>query len=236
MVEHLSERGYAATTVKSVVRFAGVSPNVFYEHFADKEECFFAAYEAFTSTQLRRVKRVSRTEVGENDFLAASVAAVTDFLDREPKASRAFLVEAEAVGPAVRVRRKEVDAAFAKVLKSYHHSLCRRDPSLGMLPDVAYLGLVHAMRGLICDALEGDPARPLGELTASVVQMIKACILGAALARDTTADGDVPAWGGWAPGQESPTSGTGSSKLGAISPPSTSRTLPVTKLPAGDAR
>ena len=38
-------KGYTATTVGDVVKGAGVSRKTFYEHFADKEECFMAAWE-----------------------------------------------------------------------------------------------------------------------------------------------------------------------------------------------
>ncbi|MEA2379823.1 MAG: hypothetical protein QOD13_3730 [Thermoleophilaceae bacterium] len=42
----VAERGYAAATIDDVVRGAGVSKKTFYDHFADKQECFLAAYEA----------------------------------------------------------------------------------------------------------------------------------------------------------------------------------------------
>src|SRR5688572_28032972 len=52
----VAERGYAAETIDDVVRRAGVSKKTFYEHFADKEECFLAAYEAASEELLERVR------------------------------------------------------------------------------------------------------------------------------------------------------------------------------------
>ena len=46
IAEAVAEKGYAATTVADVVGRAGVSRKTFYEHFADKEECFLAAWDA----------------------------------------------------------------------------------------------------------------------------------------------------------------------------------------------
>ena len=40
MAETVAAKGYAATTVADVVARAGVSRKTFYEHFADREECF----------------------------------------------------------------------------------------------------------------------------------------------------------------------------------------------------
>ena len=45
ITELVAARGYAGTTVKEIAGAAGVSLSTFYEHFADKEECFLAAYE-----------------------------------------------------------------------------------------------------------------------------------------------------------------------------------------------
>jgi AcrR family transcriptional regulator len=46
VIESVAERGYEETTVAEVVALAGVSRKTFYESFADKEECYRAAYEA----------------------------------------------------------------------------------------------------------------------------------------------------------------------------------------------
>src|ERR687893_3211952 len=52
----VAEKGYAGATIDDVVRRAGVSKKTFYEHFADKEECFLAAYEAASEELLARVR------------------------------------------------------------------------------------------------------------------------------------------------------------------------------------
>jgi AcrR family transcriptional regulator len=41
----VAERGYVGTTVRDITRRARVSKRTFYEHFANKEECFVAARE-----------------------------------------------------------------------------------------------------------------------------------------------------------------------------------------------
>src|SRR5437588_12617692 len=51
----VAHRGYAAATITEVARRAGVSPNVFYEHFTDLEDCFVAAYDVFAATLTDRI-------------------------------------------------------------------------------------------------------------------------------------------------------------------------------------
>ena len=60
----VAEKGYAAATIEDVVRGAGVSKKTFYEHFADKEGCFLAAYEAAAEELFRRVlEEIGRAHV-----------------------------------------------------------------------------------------------------------------------------------------------------------------------------
>ena len=42
MVEAVSDHGYPGTTLRELVRIAGVSKSTFYEHFESKQECFVA--------------------------------------------------------------------------------------------------------------------------------------------------------------------------------------------------
>ena len=46
IADAVAAEGYAATSVADVIALAGVSRKTFYEHFADKEACFLAAYDS----------------------------------------------------------------------------------------------------------------------------------------------------------------------------------------------
>src|SRR3954451_610367 len=50
-----AEKGYAHTTVADVIAGAGVSRATFYEHFAGKEDCFVAAFDAGVEIMLGAV-------------------------------------------------------------------------------------------------------------------------------------------------------------------------------------
>ena len=45
MLTAASELGYRETNVQDVIERAGVSRPTFYEHFANKEDCFLAAFD-----------------------------------------------------------------------------------------------------------------------------------------------------------------------------------------------
>ena len=87
------EKGYTGTAVADVVAGAGVSRETFYQHFADREACFLAAYE---------VDRALR--------------AYLDLLASEGAMARVFLVDVYAAGPQALQRRREVQEDFTAVI------------------------------------------------------------------------------------------------------------------------
>ena len=180
--ELLGEKGYASTTIAEVARRASVSPNQFYEHFRDKEECVLAAYDVFIETLMARMATRATATDDWGQFLLAAVHGCIASLEAEPTVARAFLIEMDAAGPTARSRRRAALSAIAAQLKQQHAEIRRHDPSLGPLPDSVYLGLVHAVRDLVCDALESSPPTPLHDLESDILYWITASIEGAAAA------------------------------------------------------
>jgi AcrR family transcriptional regulator len=180
--ELLGQKGYAGTTITAIARRASVSPNQFYEHFRDRDECILSAYDVFIQTLMSRMgEELSGTE-DWGGFLAAAIHAYFASLEAEPVIARAFLIEMDGAGAAALVRRRAALAAIAGQLKEQHAEIRRRDPGLGPLPDSVYLGIVYAVRDLVCDALEGTPRVALYDLEADVLYWITATIEGAGAA------------------------------------------------------
>ena len=73
MVEAVARHGYAGTTLRELVRLAGVSKSTFYEHFDSKQECFLATFDEIISQVTERVGSAYREE---GDFREKLVAAV----------------------------------------------------------------------------------------------------------------------------------------------------------------
>jgi len=119
MAEAVCDLGYGNTPVAEVLRRAGVSRETFYEQFANKEECFLAAYDASATTLLNAMAAERDSEppprsLGER--LERALARYLQALAREPALARTFLVEVYAAGSAALARRVEVQARFAEAL------------------------------------------------------------------------------------------------------------------------
>ena len=182
ITELVAERGYGGATVTAAARRAGVSPNVFYQHFAGKEECLLAAYDVFARAILERMGAAIEPDADWHEFIDRTLDAYLTSLEADPSATRAFLIEMGAAGPLARRRVRDAYVAFADLLRRRHEEIRRREPGLGPLPDRVYLGLVMGVRELVCAALE-DAERPrLTELAPDVRRWIAATVQGAAAA------------------------------------------------------
>jgi len=168
----VAEKGFAKATIAAIAREAGVSPNAFYEHFDGKEACYLAAYDVFAQTLLERVAGTVDPATRWEDFLATALGAYLGTLAAEPAAARAFVIEMDGAGPRARERRYAVYAAMAAVIKQRHTELLPSHP----LPDVAYMGIVHGVRELVCDVLEGRAAGTLDDLAPDIEHWLSATL------------------------------------------------------------
>ena len=100
MVQAVADKGYARVAVADVIERAGVSRKTFYEQFANKDDCFLAAYDATVDELLATIDEA--LEALAPDWLAAHRAAVGAYLETlaaSPQFAKAFLIEVLGAGP-----------------------------------------------------------------------------------------------------------------------------------------
>ncbi len=94
MIELVAERGYGAVKVRELVGLAGVSARTFYEHFADKDECFLRTYGLIVRRSTKEVGAAQKDCHDWREQLRLAFCAWADGIAREPRAARLALVEA----------------------------------------------------------------------------------------------------------------------------------------------
>jgi AcrR family transcriptional regulator len=179
MVELMAERGSGATTVGELASRAGVSRGAFYEHFGSKEACLIAAYDDWSVGLVEAMIGEVSPETSWDRFIDVTLDGYLDTLAADPVAARAFMVEMDAAGPAARRRRRETIHGFAALLADRHAAMRRRDPSLGPLPERAYLGFALGVRELIRELLEREPPEELRSLAPDIRAWVTAMVAGA---------------------------------------------------------
>ncbi len=118
-----SRVGYAEASAEAISREAGMSKATFYEHFANKEECIIALFDAAgamvreavaAATGVEGASMVTgstpqeRVEGGVRAFLAA--------IEAYPDYARTLLVEIIGAGPRANERRDAVLEDFARLI------------------------------------------------------------------------------------------------------------------------
>jgi len=116
MAETVEQRGYAATPVAQVLKAAGVSRRTFYEQFADKEDCFLAAYDAFVARCSERMLASYHDSGAWEDSIARAYVSLLDALAAEPAFAHLAVVDVLAAGPRALARRDATLRRFARFI------------------------------------------------------------------------------------------------------------------------
>jgi AcrR family transcriptional regulator len=116
MAEEVAMRGASSVTVARVIARAGVSRRLFYELFADIEDCFLATFD-WGVEQARLVAVDAYTaEKGWREGIRAGLGALLRFFDEQPLIAQLCVVHAAGGGPRVLERRSQVIVELCEVV------------------------------------------------------------------------------------------------------------------------
>src|SRR5258708_28285577 len=100
MIELVGEQGYGTTTIAQLTARSGVSRKAFYEHFANKEECFLATYDMIVAEGFERVADAAGEAGGLQQELGLGLDVLFQRANENPGVERLALVEIAAARPA----------------------------------------------------------------------------------------------------------------------------------------
>ena len=151
MLNAAAELGYLETNVQDVIDRAGVSRPTFYEHFANKEDCFLAAFDV-SAERLRKKVDAAASKGGDvwRDRVRFGLEALLSFATREPDTARTMVVEARAASAAAVRRRVELMDEFAKCLQTQAREFL---PEAGSHTAVTASGIVGGVESLLYSRL-----------------------------------------------------------------------------------
>jgi len=181
VIAAVSERGYPAVTVADIVRRAKVSRKAFYEHFANKEECFLAA--TGEGRELLIASAVSATRVlpadaSDEDLLRAACRGFLTFLAEEPAFARVFYIHMPAAGARAVSRLDAGTRRFAELNRRWHEHARKRHPDWPAVPPEAYLALGGAITELARSMVNAGRIDNLPALEDTIVALHLAVLAG----------------------------------------------------------
>lgn len=165
MIETVAANGYGATSVADVIAGAKISRRTFYESFANKEDCYRAAYEA--SFEYLRLTVAAAVEAAEwPESVGAGLAALLEALAEHPELAAFFLLSPFAVDDEVARHHHE---ATRKLVGTLLAAAPRRREPKGMA-SAREAALAGGLSRLL--ALKVDSGRP-AELPALLPDLVE---------------------------------------------------------------
>jgi AcrR family transcriptional regulator len=179
MVEVNAERGAAGVTVAHVVARAGVSRRTFYEVFADREDCFLAAFDDGVARATRYVLDAYDPKARWAERIRTALTALLSFLDADRPMGRLLLVGSLGAGAEALERRRAVIAQAVAVVDEG-----RQETKAGPdLPALTAEGVVGGALSVLHARLLDPHSPPLVDLTSQLMATIVLPYLGATASR-----------------------------------------------------
>ncbi len=180
-VDAVDEVGYAGMTVAQVISRARVSRKTFYDVFADREDCFLAAFDQALEQGRELLRDAYSSESSWSEGVRAALTRLLAAMDEEPALARLVVVEALAAGERVLERRAE---AFAELAGAVDRA--RSEPDALDPPQVTAEGVVGAVFAVLHSRVLESSESSLLELLGPLMSMIVLPYLGA-----TAAEGEL---------------------------------------------
>ncbi len=177
-IEAVEEVGYARMTVAQVISRARVSRKTFYDVFADREDCFLAAFDQALDQARALASEAYERESDWCEGVRSGLARLLAFMDDEPRLARLCMVEALGAGERVLEHRAKALQEFARVVDQ------GRTVATGTSepPEVTAEGVVGAVFSVLHARLLQDGGQPLTDLLSPLMSMIVLPYLGASAA------------------------------------------------------
>ncbi|HWM62638.1 MAG TPA: TetR/AcrR family transcriptional regulator [Solirubrobacterales bacterium] len=175
LVDTVAERGYNETTVAHITKAASVSRRTFYEHFADKEACFLAAYEMVSDHIRASMQAAAESFEDWPQQVRAALATMLRFLAGEPELARLTMIEPIAAGGEIAARHRASMQGFVEILKAGRPEHGGEHP----LPAATEETLVGGIVSLIVREISAGRAAQLEQLLPDLVELTLAPYVGA---------------------------------------------------------
>jgi AcrR family transcriptional regulator len=198
MIDVIGEKGYVATTVADVIAVAGVSRKAFYQHFAGKDECFLATFDAIAAESRRWVINAHRDAKDWRERIEASIWALFEAAIENPNAVRLGMVEITAAGSPGIERRAKAITEYEQVIRN----ALELPGDAGSIPATTLRMLVGGLNGILWRHVRREESGNLLELVPDLVRWATSYHPTPATiaAGPTSAPAGSPGPGGRAPG------------------------------------
>ena len=171
MTTLVAHKGYAAVTIDDIARTARISKRTFYDHFADKERCFLAAYQHAADAVFAAVQEAAAEPADWRARVDAVLETYLRALAARPEVTRVFHVEIQAAGGEALELRQGVTRRYAALLRRIV-----REGGEARLDEATAVALLGAAHELVLHAVAHDRTRRLPARMATLRPLLDAAL------------------------------------------------------------
>jgi AcrR family transcriptional regulator len=171
VVAMVGRKGYGSTTIGDISRQARVSRDTFYEQFANKEECFVAAYDAITRELLAEIVAGGTSQASYVDAVRDGVRTYLRFWSERPDAARACTLEVMAAGEDAHAQRERTLRSFARLFRIIAEQAATEHPGSPTVPDIVPRASILAVLELATDYVRQGRTSSLPEVENEIVYL-----------------------------------------------------------------
>ncbi len=181
-LEACGERGYRDATVQDTIDCYGGHRQQFYAHFANKAECYAAAYEFEVERLYSTLQARAAAEPSWQQGLVAVLRGLAAFLGERPTFARGLLVEVHVAGGSALLKRLEVFERLTRAVDSARHETeSRHSP-----PPVTATFMVGAIEAAVTSALTRAEPEDFADAVPELAHMVLAAYFGDEIAGEET--------------------------------------------------
>ena len=181
LTQALYEVGYQKTTVSLIGQRAAVSKSDFYKHFASKDDCFIAAYDAAVARIREQVVEACEANASAQWPLRVSpaIGALLKLLASEPALASIVLVEGLRAGRGVYDRYQGAIESFV----SYLREGAPGNPGGSEVPETTDEAVVGGVASMLGRRVLAGEAKQLEQLFPEILEFVLSAYLGVEEAR-----------------------------------------------------
>ncbi len=190
MVEVVAHHGFGSTTMRELVTLAGVSKTTFYDHFANKDECFLATYDTLIAAMAGRLEAAYESAANREAGRVAALAELMEIVVSEPAVASFVIVDSLTLGGASVVHRERAWDTFEQM--AWHGFGMKTAPSEAASNSAR--AVIAGLGGVIYRHLRGDSVAALPGLVDPLVEWALSYLApDGAATRQAVAAAGVPA-------------------------------------------
>lgn len=173
MASCTSELGYQRTTVGDVVRVARTSRSSFYEHFADKQQCFLEVYALMTAEFIAAALEAAASVESWQQKLERGIATYFEWMAEHPDVARSTIVEIHEAGREGLEARAKALEQWMRTIEGVATLARRAGAQLPELDEVAFVAIILTAEAYVHDYARRGCVDRVGEKAAAVQSLAR---------------------------------------------------------------